>query len=67
MCKLIFLIFIIFFVVYVGWVECCLVGYYLFDLCSQVSVVQGQFGEYGNLLVVQLELFMLDYQSVEWL
>ena len=51
--KLIFLILITLFAAYAGWAERRPVGHYLSDLRSQVSVVQGQPGERGNLLAVQ--------------
>lgn len=63
--KLIFLILITLFAAYAGWAERRPVGHYLSDLRSQVSVVQGQPGERGNLLAVQPELFTPDYQSAE--
>ncbi|MFO5759905.1 hypothetical protein ACLBQR_31600, partial [Klebsiella pneumoniae] len=50
---------------YAGWAEHRPVGHYLSDLRSQVSAVQGQPGERGNLLAVQPELFTPDYQSAE--
>ncbi|MBH9395042.1 carbon-nitrogen hydrolase family protein [Pseudomonas aeruginosa] len=63
--KLIFLILITLFAAYAGWAEHRPVGHYLSDLRSQVSVVQGQPGERGNLLAVQPELLTPDYQSAE--
>lgn len=63
--KLIFLILITLFAAYAGWAERRPVGHYLSDLRSQVSVVQGQPGERGNLLAVQPELFRSEERRVE--